>query len=334
MMVGKRLLATLGIATVTLAACIACRAADDNFLVLESKVPLGDVRGRIDHLAVDLRRSRLFVAELENDSVGIIDLSVGKLLRRISGLKEPQGVGYVASIDALFVANGGDGSVRIFSGDDYAPQGRIDLGEDADNVRVDLAANTVFVGYGAGALAVIDPMTRKKIRDIPLGAHPEGFQLSAATEQIFVNLPQKRSIVAIDRASGHERASWPTRNATANFPMALDEASRRVIVAFRNPARLGIFAMSSGETVAERDTCGDSDDVFMDPKRKRIYVTCGDGSIDVVDAEGTSHQRLARIRTVPGARTSLFIPAIDRLAVAVRATAREPAAIWLYRAHL
>jgi DNA-binding beta-propeller fold protein YncE len=330
-----RTLGLLGIAMAICGGLAAGRSAEGeatNVLVLESKVPLGDVRGRIDHLAVDLDRNRLFVAELENGSVGVVDLAAGKLLHRIAGLKEPQGVGYVPSIDALYVANGGDGSVSIFGGGDYASLGRINLGDDADNVRVDLATNTVFVGYGAGALAAIDPRMRKKIDDIRLNGHPEGFQVSAGTNLIFVNLPERRSIAIIDRASRQQRASWPTRNASGNFSMALDEANQRVIVAFRNPARLDVFAMMSGEKLAERDTCGDSDDVFMDAKRKRVYVTCGDGSIDVVDAEGTSYQRLARIPTVPGARTSLFIPALDLLALAVRATATEPAAIWLYRA--
>jgi DNA-binding beta-propeller fold protein YncE len=324
---------------IALAICGGCAAgqgagAEDNannVLALEAKVPLGDVRGRIDHLAADLGRNRLFVAELGNGSVGVVDLVAGKLLRRITGFKEPQGVGYVPSLDALYVASGGDGSVQIFGGDDYAPSGRIDLGEDADNVRVESSTNTVFVGYGAGALAAIDPATRKKTGEIRLPAHPEGFQLSPGTNRIFVNLPQRRAIAAIDRASGHV-ASWPTRDATANFPMALDETNQRVIVVFRKPARLEVLAMASGEKIAEQNTCGDSDDVFMDAKRNRVYVSCGDGSIDVFAVEGTSYRRLARIPTVSGARTSLFIPAMDRLALAVRASGREPAAIWVYQA--
>ncbi len=43
-------------------------------LQLESKIPLGDVSGRIDHLSIDLSRRRLFVAELGNDTVSVIDL--------------------------------------------------------------------------------------------------------------------------------------------------------------------------------------------------------------------------------------------------------------------
>ena len=95
--------------------------ADRAPLQLEAKIPLGDVAGRIDHLAVDRERQRLFVAELGNDSVGIIDLKNHKLIRRITGLGEPQGVGYVQSTDTLYVANARDGSVRLFQGDDYQP---------------------------------------------------------------------------------------------------------------------------------------------------------------------------------------------------------------------
>ena len=128
-------------------------------LQLEAKISLGEVRGQIDHMAIDLVRQRLFVAELGNDTVGIVDLKNEKVIRTMGGLKEPQGVGYLPSTDALYVANAGDGSVRIFSGADYAAAGQIDLGEDADNIRVDSAANQILVGYGNGGLAVIDAKT-------------------------------------------------------------------------------------------------------------------------------------------------------------------------------
>jgi len=64
---------------------------------------------------------------------------------------------------------------------------------------------------------------------------------------------------------------------------------------------------------------------------RRLYVSCGDGSIDVVGRTGGEYERIARIPTVSGARTSLFVPATDRLYLAVRRTASEPAAIWVFR---
>jgi DNA-binding beta-propeller fold protein YncE len=299
-------------------------------LVLEEKIPLGAAGGRIDHLSIDLTRRRLFVAELGNDSLGVVDLAAGKVLRRITGMSEPQGVAYVPFADSIYVANGGDGSVRVLRGEDLAPAGRIELGNDADNVRVDAQRNRVLVGYGKGALAVIDPASRAKIADIRLKAHPEGFQMEESGTQVFVNVPDAREIEIVDLASQASR-SLPTQGTRSNFPMAIDRDAHRVLVAFRSPPTLMVLSSQDGRVVTKTEICGDADDVFVDPKRHRIYVSCGDGVVDVLEQQGTEYRRLARVPTVSGARTSLFVPDLDRLFVAVRAQSGEPAAIWVFR---
>jgi len=189
------------VALATTAGQTPAQSADTGPLQLETKIPLGDVRGRIDHMAVDLKRQRLFVAELANDSLGVIDLANRKLIRTITALKEPQGISYEPSTDTLYVANAGDGSVRLFEGSDYNAAGRIELGSDADNIRIDTAAKRVFIGYGSGGLAIIDPLTHSKVGDVPLKAHPESFQIDPDTSQIFVNVPDARGIAVVDRVS-------------------------------------------------------------------------------------------------------------------------------------
>jgi len=310
---------------------VVAQPAEAALLQLEAKIPLGSVRGRIDHMAVDLKRQRLFVAELGNDSVGIVDLASQKLIRTIPGLKEPQGVGYEPVTDMLYVANAGDGSVRLFEGNDYAARERIELGSDADNIRIDAATNRVFIGYGGGALAVIDPSTRSKVGDVPVKAHPEAFQIDPDTSQIFVNVPGARAIAVLDRVSQKQIGEWPLADRGANFPMALDHVRRQVLVIFRAPAALGGFSMTDGKRIATAETCGDADDLFIDAKRSRVYVSCGDGFLDVLEAREATYRRIARMPTASGARTSLFVPEMDRLLVAVRASSGEPAAIWIFR---
>jgi hypothetical protein len=331
MSVSWRKLAAFSCAAVMTSLAVAsapANAQQSDALQLEGRIALGAVRGRIDHMAIDPDRRRLFVAELGNDSVSVVDLDAGKVLQRLGGLKEPQGIGYLPARDTLLVANGGDGSLRLFQGPDYAANGRIDLGDDADNVRLDQAAKRIIVGYGGGALAVIDADSHRRIADIRLPAHPESFQLDSPSNRIFVNVPNRRTIVMVDQETGKQTASWPM-SMGANFPMALDQEAQRVLVMFRNPAKLGVFAMPDGSPVATMDACGDADDLFIDAKRHRIYVSCGEGVIDIFDAQ--SYRRVARVPTVPGARTAFFSPEIDRFMLAVRASAREPAAIWLFR---
>jgi len=250
-------------------------------LQLVQKIPLGEVKGRIDHMAVDLARQRLFVAELDNDSVGVVNLKASQVSGRIHGLKEPQGVGYLDANDTLYVADGGDGTVRLFRGKDFGAAGRIRLSEDTDNIRIDRASRRVFVGYGDGAVAIIDAAKNLKVADIALGGHPESFRLESGGNRIFANVPEARQIDVADRHSGKVVARWATGRATGNFPMALDEASKQVLVVFRKPTELAALSMQDGKLVASAAACGDADDLFMDAKRHRIYVSCGEGYLDV-----------------------------------------------------
>jgi DNA-binding beta-propeller fold protein YncE len=300
-------------------------------LALEAKIPLGAVSGRIDHLGVDLKRQRLFVTELGNNSLGVVDLVAGKVLRTIGGFREPQSVAYVPFADNVYVANAGDGSVRVLSGNYLVPIGRIELGDDADNVRVDEQHHHVLVGYGSGALAVIDPATRSKIGDIRLKGHPESFRIDETGTQVFVNVPDAREIAVVDLAAATGSQSVPTQGLRSNFPMAIDPDMHRVLVVFRSPPTLMALSSQDGHVVAKTATCGDADDVFVDARRQRVYVSCGQGVVDVFAAEKAGYRRLARVPTVSGARTSLFVPEFDRLFVAVRASSGEPAAIWVFR---
>jgi YVTN family beta-propeller protein len=300
-------------------------------LQLEAKIPLGAVRGRIDHLAIDLKRQRLFVAELGNDSVGVVDLAAGRVLRTINGLSEPQGVGYEPTTDTVYVANAGDGSVRMLRGEDLEPIGRIDLGADADNIRIDSAGKRVLVGYGKGALAVIDPGSRKKAADIRLKAHPESFQIDESGAKVFVNVPDAQQIEVVDLVKGEAVGTLPTQGHRGNFPMALDREGHRILATFRNPARLLVLSSADPAVLADLETCGDADDVFVDAKRHRVYVTCGASLVDVFEQNAGGYQRIGHAGTAPGARTGLFVPELERLFVAVRAAGPEPAAIWVFR---
>jgi DNA-binding beta-propeller fold protein YncE len=301
-------------------------------LTLEATIPLHDVRGRIDHMAIDLPRKRLMVAELGNNTVDIIDLATGALVRRISGLREPQGVGYAEHADTFVIANASDGSVRLIDARTFAPAGRVELGDDADNVRIDPRNGLVVVGYGSGGLALIDPATRTKVADIPLPAHPEGFQIDPSSGRAYVNLPDAHQIAVVDMDARRVVAKWLTGNASANFPMAFDPSQSVIASVFRSPPVLLLLDPASGEERNRITTCGDADDVFIDPRRTRIYISCGAGEVAVVEHKGTDWATLGTVQTASGARTSLFVPELDRLFVAKRAgLLGSEAAIGVYR---
>lgn len=285
-------------------------------LVLERTIALKDVRGRIDHMAIDLARGRLFVAELGNGTVDVIDLGTERAVGRIEGLKEPQGLAYLAGSDVLAVASAGDGSVRLFRGDSLAALGRIDLGDDADNVRVDRSSGSLVVGYGSGGLAVIRGSAPALLSRIGLPAHPEGFQIDADQHRAYVNLPDAHAIAVVDLEAGRQVGGWHMPPFHANYPIALDAAHGIAAVGFRNPPRLVVYNARTGDATSIVPTCGDADDLFFDTRRRRIYVSCGAGLVDAWEQDSGTYRHLQPLPTRLGARTALFVPELDRLFVA------------------
>jgi len=299
-------------------------------LRLEKTIELPDVQGRIDHMSIDVKGQRLFVSALGNNTLEVVDLKTGRRAHTIGQLKEPQGVLYVPETNRLYVANGNDGSVRIFDGSSYAPLKTLDYGDDADNVRYDVAHKRIYVGYGSGALGEIDS-DGNKVSDTKLDAHPESFQLEKDSPRIYVNLPKSRKVAVVDREKHTILATLKTDMAFANYPMALNENEHRLFVVTRLPARLLIFDTNTGGIVQKLAAVGDCDDVFYDKARKRIYASGGDGAISVFQEEGADHYKeSARIPTVKGARTSFFSPELDRFFLAVRRQGAQSAAIQVF----
>lgn len=300
---------------IPLAPTCAAQSRESDPLDLLRGIPLDSVEGRIDHLALDTARKRLFVAALENGTVEVVDLASGKRTQQIKGLKEPQGVCVLPS-GLLVVASGDDGKVRVF--DDTRERGWIDGLADADNVRFDTTSKRVYVGYKSGALAVIDPEKPSKVADIALAAHPESFQLEITGKRIFVNIPKTGHVAVVDREKAKVVATWPLGDMRDNFPMALDEPNHRLFVACRKPAMLLVLDTESGRTIASLECSGDADDVFYDAARGRIYVSGGAGAISVFERKDADHYGLLKtVATSAGARTCLFVPEAGRLYLAV-----------------
>ena len=303
-------------------------------LLLERSFPLPDVSGRIDHMAMDLARKRLLIAELGNDSVDVLDIETGSRLHRIAGLREPQGVAYAAGADTVAVANADGGAVDFFAGGDFARQGQLGLEDDADNVREDPRSGALIVGYGAGGLALLDPSRRAELGKIALPAHPESFQIDPGSNRAFVNIPDAGEIAIVDLAAGKLTGRWAEPGLAGNFPMALDAASGTLAVVFRAPPRLVLLDSRTDAQLGSYETCADADDVFFDAERRRLYVSCGEGLLDVFGWDAGEARRIARIPTSSGARTSLFVPELDRLFVAARAgLLGSDAAILVFRPH-
>jgi YVTN family beta-propeller protein len=316
-----RHLVLFGVATM-LALCSVTYAQrpgrNSDLLTQVQTIPLDGVEGRIDHFGLDAKGKRLFVSALGNNTVEVIDLSAGKVTQHITNLRAPQGIGFAPESNRLAVANDGDGSCRLYDGTSLQQTATGDLKDDADNVRYDKACHRFWVGYDEGGLAAIDPESGKQVADIKLDAHPESFQLETKGKRIFVNVPNAGYVGVVDRKSGTIIEKIPLKEASRNFPMALDEADHRLFIGCRSPTKLLVLDTETGKTVASADIVGDTDDLFYDAADKRIYVSGGEGRVTVISQTTADKYHVAgQVSTASGARTSFFVPETKMLYVAV-----------------
>ena len=301
-------------------------------LELAQTIPMEGVQGKIDHLAVDVQGKRLFVATTGNNSVQVIDLAQGKVVHRIEGLPEPQGVAFLPEFNRIAIAHGKDGSCRIYDGQSYKLLKSVDFKEDGDNVRYDVAAKRIYVAHEAGGLGVVDAEKMEKVSDVKLEGHPESFQLEKNGKRIFVNIPDAKQIAVVDRDKGVVIAKWPVDKLEANFPMALDEANHRLFVGCRKPSKMLVLDTETGKEVAVLTISRDTDDLFFDAPSKRLYVSAGEGFIDTIDQKDADHyKRVWAQTTAAGARTSLFVPELGTLFLAVPGKDNQKAEVRAYK---
>ena len=323
-------ISTIGLALILMA--IHAGAAQEPLGLVRS-IDLPRVEGRIDHLAFDAATQRLYIAALGNNTVEVLDANAASHLKSLPGFREPQGIAVIPDSKSVAVANGQGDGLQWISAENYRLGPVTRLGDDADNVRYDPSAKRVYVGFESGALAAIDAMTAKVVGEARLAGHPESFQLERAGSRVFVNVPDAHQVAVVDRTTMQISAIWPVTTAGSNFPMALDESNHRVFLGCRRPAKVLVFDTTSGKETASFETVGDTDDLFYDALRKRLYVTGGEGYIDVVQDEGANKfVRTAHVSTAPGARTSLFVADQSRVYLAVPHRGNQKAEIRVFEA--
>lgn len=285
-------------------------------LNLNQTISLPLVKGGFDLMAVDLAGKRLFLNAEDNNTTEVIDLAAGKLAHTITDVTEPKWVVYRPELHRLYIANG-NGNVRVLDSDSFATQRTITFKEKANNLRFDAKTGELFVGVGKkfGAIGVVD--TRKDVitAEIPLANFPKQFEVEG--NLIYVNVPAANHVAVVDRKKKAVVATWPVTAAKGNIPMGFDRARHRLFIGCE-PGKLAVLDSANGRQVAVLDIAPEPDGVHYDAQRRLIYISCGDGSLDVVRQTDADHYEFAgRVPTAKGAATSLFVPELSQLFLAV-----------------
>lgn len=306
-------------------------------LTLEKTIALPEGAGKFDHFAIDLKGNRLFIAATGNHSVEALDLNSAKVTETLSGLGKPHGLAWIPGTSTLYVSDGIQGDLKIFTGSPLTLTGSVQLSADADDIAYDAKAKLLYVGHGGtdaaapARIAAVHTTSRTLTADIPVSAHPEGLDIDPATRRIFANIADSAEVLVIDGSTHTQASVWKLTRAKENVPLAYDSEHQLLFVGCRQPARLVVLDGNSGREVTDLPADSGADDLFYDAQLHRVYLIAGAGAIDVyqvspdkaVSAEGV-------VRTAPGAKTGLFVPSQHALYIGAPDAGGERARILLY----
>ena len=317
-------------------------AQDKLPLRLVQTIPLPNVKGRMDHLGVDIKGQRLFAAALDNNTLEVIDLKAGKRVLSIPGQSKPQGVFYSPDFNRLFVDNGGDGTCKMYTGDTFKLIDSVPLGEDADHVGYDPATKYLYAGYGdvkSGALGIIDTSTNKHVGDIKVDGRPGGIKIEKSGPRIFLRFAGTGNLAVVDREKREVISTWPVTAAKASNSLAFDETNHRLFDGTSNPPLLIVFDTESGKQIAQLEGVVGIDDTWYDAASKRIYTSGGresdtgkpPGFVYVYQQKDADHYELiAKVPTRPNSQTSILVPELNRYYVSASSNDTQEAAILVF----
>jgi DNA-binding beta-propeller fold protein YncE len=303
-------------------------------LELIQTIPLKGKAGNLDHVAIDLKGDRLFVANKANNTLDIVDLKAGKLVLQKTGQTAIQGIAYAADLNRIFVGLGSNGLCNVLDGKSYTVLETISFKDDADNVQYNPNTHLVYVAHAEKSLGVVDARTFAVKADIKLPDTAEGFQLETKRPRLYLNTPGPSLVAVIDTEKNTVINKYPVKLAGAGHPLALDEANQRIYVGCRKAPMVVVLDTETGKEIMGEPIPEGVDDLFLDAKRKRLYASCGEGFLAVLKQVDADHiQTVEKIATAKGAKTCLHVPETGRLYLAVpRQEGKEGPEIWVYQA--
>jgi DNA-binding beta-propeller fold protein YncE len=322
-MYAKRLLA-IG-AVIFFAMTAGVSAQEKMPMKLVATTPLPGFTGDFDHFAVDLKGKRLFLTAEDHKTVEVFDLD-GKRIKSIDGFGQPHAILDMPDVNKFIVTDGdGFGMVELVSGEDYKILNTIKLPPGVDGAVFNPVNRYYYVKSGGGEkdkqthkLNIIDSKAFKLVGDITLpGTHSEAMAITRDGKKMYVNLSTPKEVGVVDLTTRELTARWPITGAETPNSMALDEPNHRLFIATRNPPKMFVFNTDTGKIVTSVPCSPFNDDMWFDVARKRIYLSGSETTTVLAQKDADHYEFVAEVKTGYRAKTSLYVPELNRFYAAV-----------------
>jgi len=324
-------------AVVVLGFAPVARSAEPVKLVAKYSMP-ADVKGRFDHLGVDLSGQRLFLTAETDHEVLVFDLATGKFMRALTGIGIPHAIFCREDLNRIYITDGGAGELKDYDAKTYRLLGAAKLKVDADSIGYDPTTHYLYVDNGGGdahetfsMLSVVDTTSGEKVADIKIdGETLEAMAVERFSPKLYVNNPAKNEVDVVNREMRSVTASWPVTKGKRNVAMALDESSHRLFVACRSGA-LVVFDTETGKELQSLPIANGVDDLVFEPTHKRLYAACASGELDVYEETDPDHYAsVGKVPTAQGAKNEVLVESLHRLFTTVPPHGDAPGQVCVY----
>ncbi len=306
-------------------------------LKLAATTPLPGFSGDFDHFALDLKGKRLFLTAEDHKTVDVFDLE-GKHLHSITGFGQPHAALFLPETNKLIVTDGDDdfGKVELVSGEDYKILDTMKLANGVDSAVFDPTSQYYYVASGGEesakthVVSIIDTKTFKKVGEIELpGNESEAMAIDKEGKKMYVSLRAANEVGVVDLQTRKVVARWPIPGASTANSLVLDEANHRVFIATRKPPKFFVFDTDTGKVVTSLPCAPLHDDMWFDASRKRIYVTGSETTTVLEQRDADHYSHLADVPTGFRAKTSILVPELNRMYIAVSGKGKADAKLAL-----
>ena len=293
-------------------------------LKLVATTPMPGFTGDFDHFGLDLKGNRLFLAAEDKKTVEVFDLRTGARIHTIEGFGHPLTMAYLPESDRLVVTNGDTDDVALVDCKEYKIINTLKLGKGVDHSALNPVDRYLYVENGAApdgkshSLAIIDTKAFKIVGEIPglSGDSNEGMVIDRAGKKLYVNLTGSDEVGVIDLTTRQIIAKWPLPDVHVAHAIALDEPHHRLFTATRKPPQFIVYNTDNGKVVASLPCVGVNSDMSLDVARKRIYVTGSDTASVFAQRDADHYEHIAEVPTAFRAKSSIFVPQLNRLYIA------------------
>src|SRR5258708_1095019 len=300
--------------------------------------------GDFDHFGADPRGNRLFLAAELAKTVEIFDLKTGARTGNIPGFGHPLVMHYLPESDRLLVTDGGfpegaPGAVQLVEGKSYRIINTLNLPAGVDHAAFNPVDQCYYVESGPEVpggdthlLNIIDLKTFALVGRVALpGESHEGMVIDRAGGKLYINLTGTDEVGVVDLKTRQLIARWPLpAGAHVAHAIALDEENHRLFTVTRKPeGQFVILDLDTGKVVTARPCVGVNSDISRDVANERIYIT-GSETVSVFAQRDADHyEHLAEVPSAWRAKSSIFVPELNRLYVAASGKGRPDAKLQL-----